>query len=214
PLTELLDALAIEIPTSAVGLRLVGADGYHAGIPLEDLFEGPVWIVWRMNGEDLPFDHGAPARLLVPGRYGVKNLKWLDEIAFVDTPHVSYWTPKGWSEEAVYQPNTMIVSPMDGMKLEANLPTRILGTAYAGGDPVVKVEARLDGGSWEEIDVEYVSSSPDTWVLWSYAFTPTEGDHTIQVRCTTASGARSSDEPAGTDQFHGYDGSMQITVSA
>ena len=102
PLVEILDALGVEVPASAVGLRLVGADGYHAGLPIEDLEDGPLWLAWEMNGEPLPFLNGAPARLLVPGRYGVKNLKWLDEIAFVDTPHVSYWTERGWDEEARY----------------------------------------------------------------------------------------------------------------
>jgi hypothetical protein len=218
PLIEVLDALGVELPPSAVGLRLIGADHnlytgerYHAGLPLQDLEEGPVWLVWRMNGEPVPLVHGGPYRLLVPGRYGVKNVKWPVEIAFVDTPHVSFWTPLGWDEQAVYQPNALVFSPVDQLQLPAGERVRFAGTAYAGRDPVVRVEISLDGGPWQEALLDY-TSGPDTWALWSWDWRASDGDHTLAARCTTASGAQSQPASEGTNPWHGYDGSMQITV--
>lgn len=213
PLIDVMDALGVAVPASAVGLRLVGADTYHAGIPIEDLTEGPVWLVWRMNGEPLPFLHGAPARLLVPGRYGMKNLKWLTEIAFVDEAHRSYWTTRGWSEPAPYLPNTLIVNPLDGVAVVPSEAVRFVGTAFAGEDPVVAVEVSVDGGAWQPANLDY-APGPAIWALWSWDWTPQPGSHTVQVRCVTLSGAASVDDPGGTNRLNGYDGSMQITVLA
>lgn len=211
PLLEVLDALGVVIPASAVGLRLVGADTYHAGIPIEDLADGPVWLVWLMNGEPLPIEHGAPYRLLVPGRYGVKNLKWPTEIAFVDTPHTSYWTPQGWSEEATYRANTLVAVPVDGGTVIEGDRVRFAGTAFAGRDEIERVEVSIDGGPWQPAEIDY-QNGPDIWTLWSFTWDAEKGEHTFQVRCTTVSGASSVADPMGTDRFIGYDGSMQITV--
>jgi hypothetical protein len=215
PLVEVLDALGVEIPATAVGLRIVGADTYHAGVPISDLDEGdegPIWLVWRMNGEPPPLVHGAPYRLLVPGRYGVKNIKWPTEIAFVDTPHESYWTSKGWSEEAKYRANTFVTRPVEGIELPRGECVRFAGTAFAGPDPIALVEVSLDDGPWEPAAIDY-TNGPDIWTLWSWDWTTKEGAHTIQVRCTTESGAVSAANPNGTDQFKGYDGSMRVMVT-
>lgn len=220
PLRDVLDALGVEVPSSAVGLRLVGADTtpfdqqkYHAGLPIEDLDDGPLWLVWRMNGVAVPHEHGGPYRLLVPGRYGVKNVKWPIEIAFVDTPHVSFWTPMGWSEEAVYRPNTFVLTPADAVEVEAGERVRFAGSAFAGSDAVERVEVSLDGGEWEEAVLDY-ENGPDVWVLWSWDWLAKPGEHRLQARCTTRSGARSNADPQGTDLLSGYDGSMEITVRA
>jgi len=211
PLTEVLDALGVSVPASAVGLRLVGMDDYHAGVPIEDL-ESPIWIVWLMNGVPLPMDHGFPARLLVPGRYGVKNLKWIREIAFVDEPHVSYWTATGWSEEAVYRPNTFVVSPIDGMEVRSGELVRFVGTAFAGLDEIASVEVRVDGGGWEPVALDY-QNGPQVWTLWSWEWMASgEGDHTVQMRCTTVGGEQSVEVTEGTSTLAGYNGSMTIGV--
>ena len=75
PFDELLDELGIAVDASIVELGFEGADGYHDSFPIEDL-DKPVWLVWEINGEPLPEGNGAPCRLIVPGRYGIKNVKW------------------------------------------------------------------------------------------------------------------------------------------
>ncbi len=213
PLRDVLDALGVDLPGGLVDIRVTGMDDYHAAIPFEDLDAAPLWLVWEMNGEPLPRRHGAPARLLVPGRYGVKNLKWLREIAFLDTNHQSYWTERGWDEASTYKPNTFIASPIDQYLIERGQRIRFVGTAFAGPDVIERVEVSVDGGPWEPADIDY-APGPDIWCLWSWLWAPDEpGDHLVQVRCTTASGAMSELDPDGTRQAHGYDGSMQIGVT-
>ncbi len=213
PLREVLDELGVSVPPSAVDLRMTGMDDYHAAVPVTDLDDAPMWLFWRMNGEALPFNHGAPARIFVPDKYGVKAMKWIRELAFVDEPHVSYWTERNWSEEARVRPNTLVAHPLDGFLVDGTAPVRVIGTAFAGEDPVVAVDVRIDGGDWQPATVDYGPGS-GIWVLWSFDWTPVEGRHTLQFRATTKSGAMSVFDPSGTNRLDGYDGSMQITVNA
>jgi len=213
PLVEVLDALEVTVPSGAVDLRIDGADDYDAGVPIDELPR--LWLVWGMNGETLPLEHGAPARLLVPGRYGVKNLKWITTLAFVDTPHTSFWSlPEngGWSEEATYRANALVAHPLDGAPV-ADGPVRFIGTAFAGDDPVAKVEVSVDGGPWRSASIDYAPGA-DVWALWSIDVPLSEGAHDVQVRCTTAGGVTSDPAPFGTDPLGGYDGSMKVTVYA
>ncbi len=50
-------------------------DGYTDSIPLSRARETDVLLALKMNGVPLPADHGYPARIIVPGLYGIKNVK-------------------------------------------------------------------------------------------------------------------------------------------
>ncbi|MEN0063015.1 MAG: molybdopterin-dependent oxidoreductase [Myxococcota bacterium] len=208
PLREVVEQLGVAVPEAAVGLRLVGMDDYDAGVPIE----APLWLAWRMNGEPLPFDHGAPARMLAPGRYGVKWIKWVREIAYVTTPHESFWTPLGWDEEAFNQPNTLVVMPLDGERLMPGERIAFVGAAFSGDDPVVSIEASVDGGPWAPAQIDY-AAGPNVWAIWSWFWEAEPGEHDIQVRAMTKSGRETSPNPLGEDVFRGYDGSMQIRIT-
>lgn len=210
PLRELLDHLGVSVPASAVEMKLTGADGYTTSIPVADL-DKPVWIVWRMHGEPLPPAHGTTARLLVPGRYGMKNPKWLVEIDFIDEPYIGYWEGVGWSNTAEYLPNTLIQTPVDNLSVPAG-PVEVLGTAFAGSDAVTGVLVSVDGGAtWADAELTY-QNGPDVWVLWRFRWEASPGEHRVQARCRTASGAQSGGE-APTASLDGWDGSMVVDVT-
>ena len=57
-----------------------GIDGYDDSIPFTRAMQDDVMLAFLMNGEKLPKEHGFPLRLLVPGLYGIKNVKWIVEI--------------------------------------------------------------------------------------------------------------------------------------
>lgn len=210
PLTEILAALGVEVPASAVELRIVGADGYATSIPIADL-DTPVWLAWRMNGEPLPERHGTTVRMLTPGRYGTKNPKWIVALDFVDAPFVGFWEERGWSNDASYKPNGLVAAPVDGGSLPPGA-VRVLGTAFAGRDPIVRVEVSVDDGPWTDATLTY-QGGPDVWTLWAWDWDATEGDHTVRVRVTTESGATDSGVPEGTDASAGYDGGMEVRVT-
>lgn len=210
-LDNLLLSIGVEVPDDAQQIVLWGHDGYHAMVPLADLTAAPLFVAYALDGMPLRREHGFPLRVLAPNRYGMKNVKWLAEITFVSEAHVSYYTPEGWSETAEYQANGLIVSPPDGLQLEVGDQVTVLGTAYAGADPVTGVEVSVDEGPWEPATVDY-AGRPDVWALWSFRWSPPAGSHTVQVRVTTASGRQSAADPAGTSPFDGYDGGMRIRV--
>lgn len=210
PLRELLDLLGVEIPASVTSQKWSCADGYHVGVPVEDV--ETMWAVWELNDRPLPAAHGAPLRLLTPGRYGTKNPKWPIELDLIDEPHVGFWESRGWSDEAFYKPNSFIVVPRDRTFVELG-EIEVRGTAFAGDDPVTRVEVTTDGGqSWQDATLTY-GNGPDVWTLWSFLWTPSEsGTYEVQARITTASGAMSSPSPDATNRLEGYDGSMQVEV--
>ncbi len=210
-LDQILDSLGVEVPEDALQIVLWGHDGYHAMVPLADLADAPLFVAYALDDSPLSTSHGFPLRVLAPNRYGMKNVKWLAEVTFVSEEHVSFYTPEGWSESAEYQPNGFVASPPDGLELDEGDEVKVLGTAFAGADPIASVDVSIDGGPWQPATLDYTAGA-DIWALWSYRWSPPAGRHTLQVRVTTASGRQSSEDPAGTDQLAGYDGGMQITV--
>ncbi|NCG18210.1 MAG: molybdopterin-dependent oxidoreductase [Rhodobacterales bacterium] len=211
PLSELIAALGGPEPQeSCVELHLIGADAYDASIPVEDYYGAPVWVIWEMNGEPLSFDHGAPARLLVPGRYGIKNLKWIEEINYSDTVIEAFWDLSGWSHLAPYLVNGFIMVPTFGETVTP--PVTVLGTAFAGSDQVARVEFTDDGGAtWADCEIDY-NPGPNIWALWRMEWSPAPGSWEIQVRVTTQSGAVTVMDPNGTNQYNGYDAGMLIAL--
>ncbi len=76
-----------------------GIDGYDDSIPFTRAMQDDVILAFLMNGEKLPKEHGFPIRLLVPGLYGIKNVKWIVEIKVHPGDYKGYWQPKGWTDD-------------------------------------------------------------------------------------------------------------------
>jgi len=211
PLSEVFLSYGVQVPSDAVEIVFTSGDGYSTSLPITDL-DVPVWLVWRMNGEPLPPRHGFPVRLLVPGRYGMKNPKWIIEMAFSTEAYTGYWEGYGWSYTAEYKPNALVGSPGRRSTVESG-PVRVQGYAFAGSDPVTRVQVSVDGGDWADATLDY-NPGADIWTLWHYDTTLDAGDHVIQARMATQSGAESDPSAEGTDYLAGYDGSMEIEVEA
>lgn len=209
PLTELFEALGVAVPDDAAELVFTGEDGYSTSLPVADL-DLPIWLVWHMNGEPLPAKHGYPARLLVPGRYGMKNPKWIVEMRFVTEHYTGYWESKGWSQSARYKSNALIAAPETNAALTAGA-VRVQGMAFAGSDPITSVQIRIDGGDWQDATLDY-NPGADIWTLWHVDTELAAGSHSLQARCTTESGETSREDPEGSDGLNGYDGSMEVIV--
>ena len=213
PFVEVLELAGITVPSDAIEIVFFAADGYDTSIPITDL-DTPIWLVWRMNDEPLTAQHGAPFRFLVPGRYGTKNPKWVERLEFSPIAHTGYWERQGWSNDATYRPNALTLSPSAYAVVGEGGAVRIQGSAFAGFDPVERVEwTEDDGVTWQDAEITYSSENEHTWRLWSFEFTPPEvGSYFVRTRVTTESGATSEDDPDGTDRLGGYNGGMEIRV--
>ena len=84
-----------------------------------------------MNGEPLPREHGYPARLLVPGRYGMKNPKWLTAIRALSEDYLGWYEQRNWNRDGIVKTMARIDVPADGTPLRPG-SQRVAGIAYAG----------------------------------------------------------------------------------
>ena len=69
---------------------------YYVGLDLESALHPQTLLAWEMNGAPLTPEHGAPLRLVVPVKYGIKNIKRIGTINFTSTRPADYWAERGY----------------------------------------------------------------------------------------------------------------------
>lgn len=181
----LLDAVGITRDSEWVWVESV--EGFATCLPATDLDAG-MMVVWEMNGEPLPADHGGPARILTPGRYGMKQPKWLKRIAFISAYEDGFWEAFGWSAQAVNRLQSWFLAPDADVGPAAGELVTLKGCAFAGLTGVSKVEVSTDAVEWREAELTY-AGGPDVWTLWRIGWTaPAAGTYTFFVRATDATG--------------------------
>ncbi len=185
---------------------LTGADDYQDSIPFDRAMSPANLLAWEMNGEKLPPAHGFPARLLVPGIYGMKNVKWVTRVQLVDFDFRGYWQGRGWSDEAFVKTTSRIDVP-SASEAEVAGPIQVGGVAFSGDRGISRVEVSFDGGAtWQQAAVKQ-ALSPYTWVLWTFDWQAPAGKHTLLVRATDKAGqpqdSRETDTlPDGASGYH------------
>lgn len=70
--------------------------GYYVGIDMESAMHPQTLLAYELNGQPISNQHGAPVRLIIPVKYGVKNLKRIGRIFFSDTRPRDFWTERGY----------------------------------------------------------------------------------------------------------------------
>ena len=187
-----------------VDIALRASDGYTDSISLERATQDGTLLVYEMNGEPLKPEHGYPLRLLVPGIYGMKNVKWITRLEAIDYDLKGFWQRRGWDDRAEYKTMSRIDAPASTVKGEAE----IAGVAFAGDRGIGKVEVSTDGGAtWETAEIK-PALSPFTWVLWHKRWTPPRpGKHRLVVRATDGRGQLQTSQYAPPDPSgsSGYD---------
>jgi DMSO/TMAO reductase YedYZ molybdopterin-dependent catalytic subunit len=93
-----LDELLADVETAADFALVHSYGGYTANLPLEDLLDGQAWIAHTYDGEDLPAEHGGPARLLVPHLYLWKSAKWVRGIELLTEDEPGFWESAGYHD--------------------------------------------------------------------------------------------------------------------
>jgi DMSO/TMAO reductase YedYZ molybdopterin-dependent catalytic subunit len=232
----LLPILARARPAANVQrLRIYGEDGFTANLRLADLDTAdgrPTMLAWELNGEPLSEARGGPVRLIVPDRYGFKNVKWPVRIEL--TRDDAVWgnheldTRAGLDDGTVTLGSKLLDPDMRRGRDEVRTKERelvIRGVALSGLAPIAKVQISVDRGPWQEVrlDVPAELTShpetraahltaglrwplPDVWVPWWHRWTaPGPGRYWLQVRAIDAQGAA---QPAHDKQL--LDGDSRI----
>ncbi len=160
------------------------ADGYVESLPLRDVFEGDVLLVYAANGAALERKHGFPLRVLIPDRLGMKQPKWLTRIELSASEVIGYWAERDWTRTGYLETFSRIDEPRGA--IAAGVPQTIRGVAFSGTKAITRVEVSLDGQrTWLEARVE-PRRSPHAWTLWSLPWTPIVGPQRLTVRAYAA----------------------------
>src|SRR5881296_2307804 len=181
------------------------ADGYTAAIPIEKAMDPNTLVAIYMNGGPLATAHGYPARIIVPGLYGMFHAKWITKIEAVTGAVLGYWQQKGWTNSD-FDPKTglengrvhtvaIIATPPDNTVIQGAVT--IGGVAFAGDRGISAVEVRMDGGAWRAATLSLPPLSNLTWVLWTLSLgSPTSGSHKIEARAIDGTGMPQAATPA------------------
>jgi len=216
PLRPLLDEAgigeAVEVLCTGLdrGIEAEEEQAFQRSLPLEEALRDEVLLAYEMNGAPLPPQHGFPLRLVVPGWYGMTNVKWLERIELVDTPFAGY--QNSWSyrlrqaeeEEGVpldrMQPRSLMVPPgipefmTRDRTVEAG-EVLLEGRAWSGHAPVDRVEISSDGGAtWDAAELE-PAGEPWAWRGWSYRWNAQPGEHVLCCRARDEAGNEQPHEP-------------------
>lgn len=179
-LRELLEPIMTD---QREGIRLFSRalDGYYSSIPLEWALDDESYLAYEMNGEPLPAEHGKPVRLLIPGRYGMKQPKWLKSMEITNRKVTGYWEEQNWSDDAEIKS----FARLDQAK---NIETAgedivLAGIAFAGRYGVKRVEVSVDGGKhWQDAHLESPTLK-NSWSIWKYFWKrPVKGEYEIVCR--------------------------------
>ncbi|OAR24015.1 molybdopterin-binding oxidoreductase [Streptomyces sp. ERV7] len=174
-------------------------DGMTIGTPVEDVMDGrDALLAIGMNGEPLPFAHGFPVRMVVPGLYGyVSACKWVRDIELTTfDAYDAYWVKRSWARKAPVKTESRIDTPKPSARPKAGT-VMIAGVAWAQHRGVDRVEVRVDEGPWVPADLA-AEDTADTWRQWSLPWKATAGEHTLTVRATDRSGQVQTDRRTPT----------------
>ncbi len=190
----------------------ISADEYTSALPIDVVMSPDALLVYEMNGQVLPREHGYPARILVPNRYGMKNAKWVVALRPMKREFVDWYGQRSWSREAVVKTMTRIDVPNRDARLAAG-QQRIAGIAYAGDRGVAAIEFSSDGGdSWQPADIIEPLDGDDVWVRWQGTFTLAASQEATLVARATDSQGILQPEPFSLAQPDGASGWNSITV--
>ena len=214
PMADLLNAAGVR--DGAVEVKLHGADGYTDTFAIEKALDPTTMVVYRMNGEALPEVHGFPARVIVPGMYGEKNVKWVTGIEVVDYDAKGFYEQQGWGPNFEVPTRSDIFSPQwrrgNGDRFsdtfQVGAPVVIRGRAFAGARGVAKIEFSPDNGdTWNPVTIDYPGTDL-TWTFWSFRWTPAApGEYTLTSRAVDGNGDSQIEEsrsivPQGATGYH------------
>ncbi|MFD9407648.1 molybdopterin-dependent oxidoreductase [Streptomyces sp. NPDC059989] len=174
-------------------------DGMTLGTPVETVMDGrDALLAVGMNGEPLPFAHGFPVRMVVPGLYGyVSACKWLRELRLTTfAAYDAYWVRRSWAAMGPVKTQSRIDTPRASAVLVPG-PVAVAGVAWAQHRGIARVEVRVDGGPWHEARLG-AADGADTWRQWVWPWEATAGRHTLEVRATDGTGAVQTGERTGT----------------
>jgi DMSO/TMAO reductase YedYZ molybdopterin-dependent catalytic subunit len=216
PLRHILERAGLR--DDAVEVAFIGADrgfdrghehDYGRSLARTEALGDDVLVVWAMNGQPLPPQHGYPLRLIVPGWYGMASVKWLSRIEVLDRPY------QGFQQVRTYRYRADAdgpATPITHMRVKSLMvppgipdfytrdrlveagPTHLFGRAWSGaGTSIARVEIGV-GGVWHEAQLD-APQGTFAWRGWRFLWHASPGRYELACRATDANGEVQPLEP-------------------
>jgi DMSO/TMAO reductase YedYZ molybdopterin-dependent catalytic subunit len=173
---------------------------FGRSLPREKALSPELFLAYALNGDPLTKHQGAPVRLIVPGYYGVCNVKWLSHIHLQEDAYLGrfqarwYRTLRGemidgemmWKETAVTHMNLKSFIARVTM---TGSQYKVMGVVLNDGTPIKSVEVKVDDGPWQTASMDPSTKEKYGWKYFTYKWTTaTPGDHALISRVTDVNG--------------------------
>ena len=157
-------------------------------------------VTYALNGEPLTRHQGFPLRLLVPGWYGMAQVKWLSEIHVQADQYLGkfqarwYRTLKGEMVNGEMKWKETAITRNQGKSFIARVTYngsrhQVFGVVLHDGTPIRSVEVKVDDGAWQPATVDSTMSDKYSWKFFTYDWHgATPGEHTVVSRLTDVNG--------------------------
>jgi sulfite oxidase len=224
PLAALLEragvqASALHFWTEAADRSpMPAAPKFLRSIPRDTALGGAL-VAYEMNGQPLPYLHGGPLRLIVPGWYGMAWTKWLTHIHARATESDNHFMVRGyrWPDGSAVnfmRVKSVITSPNDGDQVRVGT-TRVAGIAWTGTGTVTKIEISSDDGKTWQQGRFTTEAKPGTWRLWEAdAPIASAGAHGVRARATDADGHTQPDQAVANPAGYGNNSIHEVRLNA
>lgn len=173
---------------------------YGRSMTREQLVASDAFLAWALNGAPLTRHQGAPLRLLVPGWYGMANVKFLAQVHAQESAYLGKFQARHyrrlhaevidgetkWVERAItqMQPKSFLA------RVTRSTGThKILGVILNDGTAIKSIEVRIDDGPWRAAVLDPSTRAKYSWKLFTYDWKDaTPGEHTLVSRVTDVNG--------------------------
>ncbi|MDP6413857.1 MAG: molybdopterin-dependent oxidoreductase [Gammaproteobacteria bacterium] len=171
---------------------------FARSLPVAEAIRDVNILALEMNGEDLPLFHGRPVRLVVPGYYGVANVKWLTQIHVQDRRYMGRFMGRDYvtlKREMIGDEERWVENSVTKIQLKSSIVRvtrmgnqhKITGFVLNDGTPLRSVEIKIDNGPWQEAGLDS-RATQYSWKLFTMDWNASPGEHTLVSRVTDANG--------------------------
>ena len=196
---------------------------FARSLPVADALSPDVLLADTMNGQPLPREHGGPLRLVVPGFYGVSQVKWVERIEVWPARFAGWFQAKDYvTVRGTETPSGILhtASAIGRMRLKS-IVTRV--ESVAGGDlsvhglawndgasGIAGVEVSLDGNPFEGAELlpaAHRFGFRHFRLAWP---APAPGEHRLVSRARDASGVQPTEEEASRYKATPWENNGQV----
>ncbi len=222
---------AVEILFTGLDRGVEGGieQSYQRSLPVAEAMRDDVLLVYEMNGAPLLPQHGFPLRLVVPGWYGMTNVKWLTAVTVLDHAFTGYQMEHSYRLRHDEQdagipltrmlPRALMVPPgipefLTRERVLAPGEHVLEGRAWSGHAAIARVEVSVDGGeNWEPAETSRELDARWAWCSWTYPWLATEGRYTLCCRAIDEAGNEQPVESSWNVGGYANNSPQQVAVT-